>query len=30
MFSDVAGRRSLTLRSAQAYPSGTIAAIYTK
>jgi dihydrofolate reductase len=29
MFSDVAARRTLALRSAKAYPSGTIAAIYT-
>lgn len=30
MFSDVVDRRSLTLRSAQFYPSGVIAAIYEK
>jgi dihydrofolate reductase len=29
MFSDVVGRRSLTLRSAKSYPSGTVAMIYT-
>jgi hypothetical protein len=28
MFSDVAERRTLTLRSATTFPSGTIAAIY--
>ena len=30
MFSDVVDHRSLTLRSAQSYPSGVIAAIYEK
>ncbi|HEX4812377.1 MAG TPA: dihydrofolate reductase family protein [Nonomuraea sp.] len=29
MFTDVIGRRTLTLRSARTFPSGTIAAIYT-